>query len=350
MQKKLFGKRSAVVSVLLTLLIVSAFALPSKVVSAEKEVNWDFNMWAGRRAWTIPLEQFIADMEKQTNGRWKISLHYGGVLSPPKESLDGIKAGMFQGSGLCVAYTPGKTPLHRVIELPFLAPTKTLHIQKLAKALWEHPALKKELLKWNAVPFLPAGLCQFHLMGNKPVRSVADLKGARIRIGGDIAKVLKVFGTVPTLVPAPECYEALSRGTVELIGFAYTYGYGSYKIHEVSKYVMLPMSFGTMNCTYIANKDAYDALPEEFKKLHKEWYEKAPEKWAAAYQQADDKWEPIFKKRLEYIEFPASERAKLVAQAQKIWANWAKEMEKKGLPGTDVLNFALKKRKEIAGY
>jgi TRAP-type C4-dicarboxylate transport system substrate-binding protein len=296
------------------------------------------------------MERWARDMEKYTNGGWKIKIHFGAVLAPGKENLDGIRAGMFEAAGFCAAWAPGKTPLHRILELPFIAPTSTAHIQKMVHALWEHPALKKELLRWNAVPLLPSGLPTYHLMGNKAIRSVKDLKGARMRIGGDIAKVLREFGAVPTLVPSPEVYETLSRGTIDLVGLPYTYAYGAYKIHEVSKYINIPLTLGTMCCPIIANKDAWDALPEEYKKIHKIWYDLSPYVWADAYSEADAKWEPIFRKKLEFVDFPASERAKLVATAENIYEKWIAEMEKKGLPGKDVFDFFLKKRKEIAGY
>jgi len=340
------------VAIMLTLTILIGFfcAFPSPAISEQKVVKWNLNVWGGPRGWTFPIEDWARDMGKHTNGKWQIKIHYGGVLAPPKEVLDGIKAGMFEATGVCAGYTPAKTPLHRVFELPFIGATSTAHNQLLMKALWEHPAVVKELLEWNAVPLLPGGLPTYHLMGNKKLKSVADLKGARIRIAGDIAKVLKEFGAAPTMVPAPELYETLARGTIDLAGFPYTYAFGAYKIFEVSKYVNIPMTLGTMNCPVVANKDAYDALPEEWKKLHKVWYDNAPYVWAFYYAEADAKWEPIFRKKLEFVEFPASERAKLVAKAEAIWEKWVKEMEKKGRPGRDVLNFFLKKRKEIAGY
>ena len=186
-------------------------------------------------------------------------------------------------------------------------------------------------------------------MGNKAIRTVKDLDGARIRIGGEIAKVLKEFGAVPTLVPAPEVYEAVSRGTIDLVGFPYAYGYGSFKTYEVSKYVSLPMSLGTMSCFYIANKDAWDALPAEFKKYHMEWYNNSPAIWHAAFKKADDKWVPEFKKYVEFIDFPKSERDKLVGKAEAVYERWVKRMEKQGLPGRDVLNYYLQKRKELTG-
>jgi len=335
----------------LAIALAFLFTSPPQVISADKPIQWNLSVWGGSRAWTKPVEQWAKDMEKATNGRWKIKIHYGGVLAPAKEQLDGIRAGMFEAGGFCSAFHPGKNPLHTVAELPFIAPSNNKHIFQLSAALWEHPALKKELLKWNAVPLLPGGLCQYQLMGNKPVRTVEDLKGLRIRMGGEIGKVLRAMGAVPTMVPAPEVYEAVSRGTIDLVGFPWTYAYGSYKIFEVSKYAMDSISLGTMNCPFVASKDAWDALPEEFKKIHMKWYAKAPDIWAAEYKKADDKWMPIFKKKLEFIDFPKSERAKILAKAQEgFYDRWVEAREKEGLPGKEVYEYYLKKRKEIAGY
>ena len=350
MGKETFRRRFAVILCSIIIMAGFLFAQPPKAISAEKEYKWNFSLWGGKRAWTAPLHDWAADMEKKTNGRWKIKFHYGGVLAPPKENYDGIKSGMFEAAGICAAYTPGKNPLHTVSELPFIAPNENKNIIQMMVEMWKHPALKKELLKWNAVPLLPSALCQNHLMGNVPVRKVEDLKGKRIRIGGEIAKVLKEFGAVPTLVPAPEVYEAVSRGTIDLVGFPWTYSYGSYKTYEASKYVSLPLSLGTMSCFYIASKDAWDALPDEFKKYHMDWYRRSPEIWHAEFKKADDKWIPIFKKHLEFIDFPKSERDKIVLKADAIYEKWVKAREKEGLPGRDVLNFYLKKRKELIGY
>jgi TRAP-type C4-dicarboxylate transport system substrate-binding protein len=349
MGKVFFGKKYVVILCSFIIMVGFLLTLAPKAISAQKVVNWNFSLWGGKRAWSAPLHDWVADMEKKTNGRWKIKLHYGGVLAPPRENYDGIRAGMFEAAGICAAYTPGKNPLHTVSELPFIAPNENKDIIQMMVELWKHPALKKELLKWNAVPLLPSALCQYHLMGNKPVRTVEDLKGKRIRIGGEIAKVLKEFGAVPTLVPAPEVYEAVSRGTLDLVGFPWTYGYGSFKTYEVSKYISLPLSLGTMSCFYIANKDAWNALPEEFKKYHMEWYYKSPAIWHAEFKKADDKWIPEFKKRLEFIDFPKAERDKIVAKAEAVYEKWVKRMEKQRLPGRDVLNYYLKKRKELTG-
>jgi TRAP-type C4-dicarboxylate transport system substrate-binding protein len=105
-----------------------------------------------------------------------------------------------------------------------------------------------------------------------------------------------------------------------------------------------------MSCFFIANKDAWDALPEEFRQYHRDWYDKAPEVWAAEYEKADDKWIPIFKKNLEFIDFPVSERSKITAKAEEFYEKWVAAREQQGLPGRDILGYYLRKRKELVGY
>jgi len=330
--------------------VVLVLTYVPQAVSAPKVIKWNVSLWGGPRCWTNPLEKWAKDMEKLTNGRWQIKLHYAGVLAPPKEELDGLKAGLFEACQFCAAYHPGKVPLHSVLELPFIAPNDGLGISSMMAALWEHPALLKELEKWNAVPLLPGAILPYNLMGNTLIAKAEDFKGVRIRIGGEIARVLKMFGAVPTLMPAPEVYEAISRGTLDMVGFPWSFTFGTFKIYEVSKYANVNLNLGTMSCAYVANKKAWDALPDDFKKIHMKWYAKAPSEWAKEYTKGDRKWIPIFKKRLEFVKFSPEERAKLVKKAKIVWEEWVKKWEKRGLPAREVLNYYLSKRKEICGY
>jgi len=77
--------------------------------SASDTITWNISLWGGERDWTRPLHRWAEDMKIKTNGRWIIKLHYGAVLSPSKENIDGIKAGLFEGCQFCGSYAPGKT-------------------------------------------------------------------------------------------------------------------------------------------------------------------------------------------------------------------------------------------------
>jgi TRAP-type C4-dicarboxylate transport system substrate-binding protein len=326
------------------------FAYVPQAISAPKEITWNIALWGGERDWTRPLHRWAKDMEKRTNGVWKINLHYGSVLSPSKEHFDGLKAGLFEACQFCASYAPGKTPLHTVFELPFILPQDQQQMSEMMAALWEHPALKKELARWNALPLFPAAITQYGLMGNKRIAKVEDFQGVRIRISGEMARVVEKFGAAPTMIPVSDLYEAMERGTLDMATLPWAFSFGAFKINEVSKYVTTNFAPGSNSCAYAVSKNAWNKLPEEFKKYHMEWYAKAPKIWGDEYKKGDERWIPIYKKNMEFIELPDSERNKLLAEAEAVWKEWVKKMEEKGLPGKEVFDYFLAKRKEIAGY
>ena len=344
-----FMKKCIMLMICFVVVPCFTIGISTNAFSSEKTIVWNFSLWGGKRAHLNPIEKWAADMKKKTNGRWKINLHYGGTLAPGKENLNGLRAGMFEAANVAPTYAPGKTPLLTVTDLPFISPAKVKDIGKLLIELFKHPAIKKELLKWNAVPLLPGPLPPYNIMGAKPIKTVADFEGLRIRSGGEIGRLLKDFGAVPTMVSASEVYEAISRGTIDSVSFPF-YAYGAYSVYEVSKYYNENLILGGITSTFLANKDAWDALPAEFKKYHLEWYANSPEIWAAEFKKSSDKWDPLFKKNLEFIDFPSTEVAKMRAKAEKIYEHWVKEREKEGLPGKEVLEYYFKKRKEICGY
>jgi TRAP-type C4-dicarboxylate transport system substrate-binding protein len=331
-------------------MVGSIFTCVPQAFSGAEVIKWNVSLWGRERDWTRPLHYWVEDMKNRTNGRWQIQLHYGSVLGPNKEQLDGLKAGLFEAAQFCPAYAPGKTPLHTVGELPFIQPSDPNEICQILAALWEHPALLKELKRWGSVPLFPGTISQLGLMTNRPIRTVDDLKGLRIRISGLQAKVMEMFGAVPSMIPASDYYEAMARGTVDGITTPWPFAFGSFRIYEVSKYATPNFAPGIMMCAYAANEKAWNALPEDFKKLHMEWYKKAPAVWGEEYKKGY-KWIPIFKKAgIEFIELPEEERAKLVSKADIIYKEWVKDMEGKGLPGKEVFDYFMAKRKEIAGF
>ena len=74
------------------------------------------------------------------------------------------------------------------------------------------------------------------------------MKGVKMRIAGLNAKALQSFGAVATMVTAPEGYQALERGTIDSFGFPYTFAFGAYKLHEVSKFATEGLAMSGFMC------------------------------------------------------------------------------------------------------
>ena len=351
MNREQFKKRLWMTIVCMVFTVGLIFTYVPKAFSGPDAIKWDVALWGGERDWTRPLHYWVEDMKKRTNGRWQITLHYGSVLGPAKEHLDGLKAGLFEAAQFVAAYAPGKTPLHTVFELPFILPHEPKQMCQMLAALWEHPAILKELKRWKAVPLFPASISQLGLMTNRPINTVADFKGLRIRISGLQARTMAMFGAVPSMVPGTDMYEAMERGTIDGVTTPWPFAFGSFKIYEVSKYATPNFDPGSMCAGYAVTQNAWNALPEDFKKIHMEWYKKTPTVWGEEYKKGYKKWLPIFKERgIKFIELPAEERAKLVSKAGIVYEDWVKRMEKKGLPGKEIFDYFMAKRKAIAGY
>ena len=328
----------ATLKTLVTLLFIVSL-LPA-VVPAQK-TKWNFSIQGQRRAFTEGLEAAKIMMEK-ADPNFEFNIVYGNALSLAKQNLDGLKVGAFESAFTFAGYHPGKLPMTMVLELPFLLPIDHAKKNAAETEIKEHPIIAKELRsRWNSMFFLNAFLPPYELMGNKRIASVKDFKGVKVRLAGPSAKLLQQnFGAVPTMVPAPEAYEAVDRGMIDVFGLPYTYALGAYRVYEVSKYTTEGLAMGGGSVMMLMTVDAWNAWNPKLKKMLPEIRTHNDKILIAAYEKADKKWRPIFDKRLEIVPFPASERDKIVAKAQPVWDKWEKDNNKKGFPATKILNFA----------
>jgi TRAP-type C4-dicarboxylate transport system substrate-binding protein len=327
--------------------IVLAAVVCTEPAFAQKVV-WNHNVFGPPRAVTAGIETVRDVLQAASKGSLEIKIAYGSALGPEKQTPEAIKSGGYEGGMMCAGYYPNKFPLLSVLELPFLSPADIKVHAKIYAAVINHPLIVKEMAsRWGIRYLGPIVLPPYEFMGNKRIAGVADMKGVKMRISGLNAKALQNFGAVPTMVTAPEGYTALERGTIDSFGFPYSYTFGAYKMHEVSKYVTEGMAMSGFNCFQGVSVKAWEKLPKEVQAKQPEADKLALEAMIKAYKAADDKWIPIFKQRLEVTPFPAAERAKLAAGAEAIWDQWAKEQDAAGRPGKEILNFV---KAEVAKY
>jgi TRAP-type C4-dicarboxylate transport system substrate-binding protein len=318
------------------------------VPAAAETIVWNYNVFGPPRALTASIETMAEFYKKESNGEFEIKIAYGGALGPERQVPEAIKAGGYEAGQMCAGYYPNKFPLLTVMELPFLPPRGTVENAKVYEAVLNHPLIAKEMgERWNIKYLGPTFLPAFEFMGNKRIASVADMKGVKMRIVGLNAKALQLFGAVPTMVTAPEAYQALERGTIDSFGFPYAYTFGAYKLHEVSKYVTEGMAMSGFLCFQGVSLTAWNKLPANLKAKLPQAQELASAALLKAFKTEDEKWIPIFKQKLEVTPFPAEERAKLVAASGDIWEAWVKEQESAGRPGREILNFV---KSEVTKY
>src|SRR5262245_23191064 len=267
----------------------------------------------------------------------------------PNGSIDVIKSGAAEAVYFCAQYFPEQMPLTTVLDLPMFSPDNLTVMGKVTIALSDHPAIQAELKQWNTKLLLPAPLPQYQLMGTRRVTKIEDLKGAKVRISGEMGKILQEYGATTSNLASTESAAALRDGRLDLVGLPYPYAFAAFKVHDASKFVTEKISLGGPLCYLGASQKAWDALPAGVQKTMLSLREPMVMRYDEAYAPNDAANIADFKaKGIEFVDFNQADRARLVARAIKVWQGWVDEREKQGLKGKEVFEFAQAKIREFS--
>ncbi|MEY8828909.1 TRAP transporter substrate-binding protein DctP [Sedimentitalea sp. XS_ASV28] len=127
--------------------------------------------------------------------------------------------------------------------------------------------IEAEMDAVNLHPFLYRGLPQYRLICTKPVETLDDFQGLKVRTYGTFHPILfQHFGAVPVNLELGETYDGLQRGTVDCVYLNYQAA-SLYKLFEVAKYTS-DAEFGatTLYQTFV-NKDVWESWSPEFQEL-----------------------------------------------------------------------------------
>jgi TRAP-type C4-dicarboxylate transport system substrate-binding protein len=312
------------------------------------KVTWKVSMWGKRRAVTEGMEYASKAVKDATCGNFDMKIYYGEQLSKAKENLDSIKVGAIEMAMVCSSYHPGKIRAATVLDLPFL-PIKSGDwdtMRNVYDTLWERQELKDDLAQWNAGRYLQNLLPMYEYMGRgTPPKGVEDLKGKRLRALGGMGESAKAMGAVPTTMPASETYTALQRGTVDAIGFPYTYTFAAFKLDEISDWYTNNLSAGNVNCFMAMRNDAYDKLPEQYKTIMAETEDGAYNAMYEAYAAKDKvnlaKWRA--NPDLMEINFSEEDLAKFREVGGKpVWDKWVADNKDDVPSAQELIDLVLK--------
>ena len=303
-------------------------------------VEWNVSVWGKRRAFTEHIEKLAELVKEKTNGEFTMNVSYGG-LSKNKENLDGISIGAFEMAQFCAGYHRDKNPTITVLELPFLGVKDLAQEVKVSHTLYKHPAVVKDLARWNAKILMTSPMPQYNVagVGDAP-KSLEDFNGMRIRATGGLGNAFEKVGATPTSVTSSEAYTALESGVVDSVAFA-QHAHLSFRTIDIAKWWTANLNPGTVNCPVVVNIDAYNALSDEHRKILDESVDEFIDHYLANYAKLLEKWEGILtEKNVKKVEFTDDQIAAFRDKAAKpVREAWLAEMKAAGVPGEEL--FAL---------
>ena len=300
--------------------------------------QWNVSLWGKRRAFTEHVEKMAELVDAKTNGEFTLNISYGG-LSKNKENLDGISIGAFEMAQFCAGYHRDKNPSITVLELPFLGVSSLQQEREIAQTVYQHPAVVKDMARWNATLLMPSPLPQYNILGvGEEPRSLADFEGLTVRATGGIGKAMAAVGAVPTSMSASEVRQALDSGVVKAVAFA-PHAHMSFGTVETGKWWTTNLNPGTVNCPVVVNSDALAGLSDAHREALLGSVDEALDHYIATYNgKTMDAWGPtLADKGITQITYGQAELdAFKQAVAGPAAASWIKDINAKGLPAQEL--------------
>ena len=209
---------------------------------------------------------FAKKVSDMTGGKFTISTHAAGELMPAFGVVDGIQNGTIEMANTAPYYFFGKDETFAIgCAIPF-----GLNSRQMSAWMFEGNGLKlmrEFYAAYNIVNF-PMGNTGAQMGGwfRKEIKSLADMKGLKFRIGGFGGKVLERIGGVPQNIPGGEIYQALEKGTIDAAEWVGPYDDQKLGLFKVAPYYAYPGWWeGGPQLDLYVNSKAYEGLSAEYK-------------------------------------------------------------------------------------
>ncbi len=164
----------------------------------------------------VAVDAFAKEIEKNTQGRYKIQNFYSGALGAERESIEAVQLGTLDMVMTSTGPVPNFVPEVAILDIPFLF-TSYAH----ARAVLDGPIGQEMLTKFDSkgLKALAWGENGFRHMTNSKhaVNSPDDLKGLKLRTMENPVHIMayKGFGLIPTPMAITEVFTALQQHTVD---------------------------------------------------------------------------------------------------------------------------------------
>ncbi len=161
--------------------------------------------------------EWVKKVEARSNGELQPKIFYGTALLPPQAHLSGLQDGIAQLTHHAGTYTPSDLPEDNVISMLAMGIDDTM---AAAMAMTDFGLTDKAMqARYKKLGIVFAGgfaTPQYILMCKKPIKTLADLKGVKIRTPGAVqADWARSVGAVPVTVPSTEMFTGLEKGQLD---------------------------------------------------------------------------------------------------------------------------------------
>ena len=216
---------------------------------------------------------FKENLEKETSGRIKVELFFGGILGNERELMDLVSTGALQGTR--GGFFNDVNPKYNLLTLPFLI-SNWDEASNLVNSDFMESINNGS--KSNGFHVPATGISQgfrAHTNNKKPILTPSDFKGLKMRVPMQevFIQTARAFGANPHELAAIDIYQALQTGVIDGQDNPPA-NIWDFKMYEVSKYLTVT-NYATGPDPFIVNLAWYNTLPTDLKNIFNDVAKKA---------------------------------------------------------------------------
>ena len=233
-------------------------------VSTRESVRWRLVSSFPRSLDTLfgAVEVLSRRVRSLTNDRFQIRSYPAGEVVPATGVLGAVQNGTVQMGHTAGYYYTGHNP---ALAFDTCVPFGLTARQQVA---WLYQGGGMDVMRevfsdFNVINF-PGGNTGAQMGGwfRRPVESLSDLRGVKMRIPGLGGEVMSELGVTVQLLPGGEIYQALERGTIDAAEWVGPYDDVKLGFHEIATHYYYPGWWEPgPNLSFIINQGAWDSLP-----------------------------------------------------------------------------------------
>jgi TRAP-type C4-dicarboxylate transport system substrate-binding protein len=294
-----------------------------------------FSTWqppVSREVKTV-LEPMLEEMKKRSGGKMASTMYSGSALGKGPEHFDIVAKGLSDMGYFTATWTPGRFPLSDVLSLASWVDGKDIATD-IGNAMYDR-ILNREFKDVKMIQL--NGCTQSFLWTKKPIRSLADTKGMKIRSpGGHQTHYIKSLGAEPIFMPLGDVYLAIEMGTIDGLVTCPPLIL-AYRLHEVAKHGVVA-TFGCVTEGIVMNLESWRKLPEELKKIV-ETVGHNPFQVTGGLTREVYKTmvKEISDKGVNLYNLPPNEAERWYEGFREVTRKWAADLEGKGLPAKEAV-------------
>ena len=280
------------------------------------------------------MTKYCEEINKRTGGKVEVTPFTGGILLSATKMAAGVATGVADIGFSHCSYSRGRFPVMEIMEVPLGFPSSWIATH-VANDFYE----KFKPKEWDAYhPLLfttsPVNVIQ---TVKKPVASLEDLKGMKIRGTGRSGDIVRALGAVPMPIETPDLYEAIRRGVVDG-AYLTMETYKGFKTGELLKYNTESWKVGSVYAFYvIMNKQKWNSLPPDVQKVFTDVSKEFAEHYAVGFNTIDIEGRDYFiKLGGKMVPLSSAESARWIKAVQPVVADFKKDMVSKGYKAAEV--------------